>query len=389
MGTVAEKLNYLKATKTAIKDAIVSKGVAVEDDATFRSYADSINAITTGGGGADLPEEAFLISGDCSNRFANGSWDWFVENYGDGVTTQGITDADDMFYNTKLETIPFELNGGNNECSMNRMFGEATYLKAIPKMNNFKVSATLDMFNGCRHLRYIPEDIGDWFDWSYVEKQTSAYSINASKMFKSCFSLRKVPMSMLRHGNPQSNYSYSNLYGTFSNCYSVDELVDIPIVYVDTAMTSNIFNSTFSNCCRVKNITFEMPNGQPHTVKWKSQVIDCLSQIGWIIGDYIPTYNAGITSDKQVVDNATYQALKDDPDWYTQKAEYSRYNHDSAVATINSLPDTSAYLSSAGGTNTIKFKGDAGSATDGGAINTLTEAEIAVATAKGWTVTLV
>ena len=68
---------------------------------------------------------------------------------------------------------------------------------------------------------------------------------------------------------------------------------------------------------------------------------------------------------------------------------YSRYNHDSAVETINSLPDTSEYLAANGGTNTIKFKGAAGSKTDGGAINTLTEEEIAVAAAKGWTVTLV
>ena len=81
--------------------------------------------------------------------------------------------------------------------------------------------------------------------------------------------------------------------------------------------------------------------------------------------------------------------MKNDPDWYTLKSEYSRYNHDSAVATINSLPDTSAYLAEKGGTNTIKFIGNAGSATDGGAINTLTEEEIAVATAKGWTITFV
>jgi hypothetical protein len=67
---------------------------------------------------------------------------------------------------------------------------------------------------------------------------------------------------------------------------------------------------------------------------------------------------------------------------------YCRYNHDSAVNTINSLPDTSAYLAEKGGTNTIKFRGTLGSKTDGGAINTLTEEEIAVATAKGWTVTL-
>ena len=98
--------------------------------------------------------------------------------------------------------------------------------------------------------------------------------------------------------------------------------------------------------------------------------------------------DAGIY-DKQVKDDATYQALKDDPDWWTLEVAYSRYNHDSAVATINSLPDTSAYLTANGGTNTIKFKGESGSATDGGAINTLTAEEIAVATAKGWTVTLV
>ena len=53
------------------------------------------------------------------------------------------------------------------------------------------------------------------------------------------------------------------------------------------------------------------------------------------------------------------------------------------------MPDTSAYLAANGGTNTIKFKGESGSATDGGAINTLTAEEIAVATAKGWTVSLV
>ena len=105
--------------------------------------------------------------------------------------------------------------------------------------------------------------------------------------------------------------------------------------------------------------------------------------------DFITNYSSGITADKLVTDDTTYQALKNDPDWFSTKVEYSRYNHDSAVNTINSLPDTSAYLATAGGTNTIKFKGAAGSKTDGGAINTLTEAEIAVATAKGWTVTFV
>ena len=97
----------------------------------------------------------------------------------------------------------------------------------------------------------------------------------------------------------------------------------------------------------------------------------------------------GLTNATKIIDDASYQSLKNNPDSWTTLIQYSRYNHDSAVETINSLPDTSAYLATDGGTNTIKFKGSSGSATDGGAINTLTEAEIAVATAKGWTVTLV
>lgn len=49
MGTIAEKLEYLLDTKTAIKNAIIAKGVPVENNATFRSYAESIGNIQSGG----------------------------------------------------------------------------------------------------------------------------------------------------------------------------------------------------------------------------------------------------------------------------------------------------------------------------------------------------
>lgn len=51
--TISDKLTYLEGTKSAIKDAIVAKGVAVSDSDTFRSYADKIGQISGGGGGAD------------------------------------------------------------------------------------------------------------------------------------------------------------------------------------------------------------------------------------------------------------------------------------------------------------------------------------------------
>ena len=49
--TISDKLEYLEGTKSAIKDAIVAKGVAVSDSDTFRSYADKIGQISGGGGG--------------------------------------------------------------------------------------------------------------------------------------------------------------------------------------------------------------------------------------------------------------------------------------------------------------------------------------------------
>ena len=58
------------------------------------------------------------------------------------------------------------------------------------------------------------------------------------------------------------------------------------------------------------------------------------------------------------------------------------------METINSLPVVQKASSTDNNTFIIKFKGNAGSATDGGAINTMTEEEIAVATSRGWTVTL-
>jgi hypothetical protein len=62
MGTVADKLSYLNDTKTAIKDAIVAKGVDVADTDTFRSYATKIGEIQAGGGGA--PATKFGVSID-------------------------------------------------------------------------------------------------------------------------------------------------------------------------------------------------------------------------------------------------------------------------------------------------------------------------------------
>lgn len=379
---------------TALADAIRAK-TGDSEKLTLDGMALAIGSIETGG--AELPEEAFTVTGDCTYRFANGGWTWFIDNYGDKVITKDITNASNMFYYSKgLKEIPFEINFSTTDgviCS--NLFNNCENLTSIPKINNAKVSKMKSIFENCQKLRELPEDIGDWFDWSYMENQTSAYGSEKSNMLSHCYSLRSVPISLFSRDNPIVSYSSAQYYSTFHSCYVLDEIVNLPIPYTAT-WTGNAFTNSFNSCSRLKNLTFAMPDGQPYIMNWKSQVIDLSKCVGYaeyrwyVLGNNsVLDINSGITEDKEIKDDDTYAALKDDPDCFTTVVRYSRYNHDSAVATINSLPDTSAYLSTAGGTNTIKFLGASGSATDGGAISNLTEAEIAVAAARGWSVALV
>lgn len=98
MGTIAEQINYLAETKTAIKDALVAKGVSVADTDTFRSYAEKIGEIQSGGGESTIeywktPDDAdkrnqmasMMMMTSISNKITNsrytsvlpGSYGWY------------------------------------------------------------------------------------------------------------------------------------------------------------------------------------------------------------------------------------------------------------------------------------------------------------------------
>lgn len=124
----------------------------------------------------------------------------------------------------------------------------------------------------------------------------------------------------------------------------------MPIVYgINSEVKQNFFSGMVSEAEKLSSFTFE-PN---QTARLSNQIL-YLASTGYA--------------------------------YYGGNPKNSVYNHDSAVETINSLPDTSAYLAEVGGTNTIRFKSDQGANTEGGAIGNLTAEEIAVAAAKGWTV---
>lgn len=370
---------------------------------TPEQMVDEINSIQTGG----VPEAALNITGNCSYRFAYNGWDWFIKNFGNQITTNNITSANNMFIGSdKLTNIPFDINLEKgttlSSSTVSYIFQNCSALKTLPLINgdlavpSSAYSGNLDfayMFQGCSHLREIPEDyfwnIAGEAYWNKAQEFTSGSRCN---LFSYCQSLRKHPdISMLKNKVGYYNCLYSNL---FNYCYALDEVVDLPVLELE--LTSNAFGATFSNCHHLKDITFETnEDGTAKTAKWKSQTIDLGSsaKIGYTSNQGNMTqFNSGLTDATRIDTADEWEELKDNPDAWTSNASYSRYNHESAVRTINSLPDTSAYLATAGGTNTIKFYSVQGSGTknaDGtnGAISKLTEEEIAVAAAKGWTVT--
>lgn len=66
MGTIAEKLRHLAETKTAIKNAITAKGVAVSERDTFRSYATKIGQINKP---SDIYEEIVIPPSNLTNIY--------------------------------------------------------------------------------------------------------------------------------------------------------------------------------------------------------------------------------------------------------------------------------------------------------------------------------
>ena len=208
-------------------------------------------------------------------------------------------------------------------------------------------------------------------------------------MFTYCYYLKKVPLWFSNAAFNTASHtlvSYANIYcQTFRYCWQLNEII-MPLVLSPVNLDSNCFDACFDDTHNARKIVFApSPDNTNESCNWKNQVINLTINVGYGERDN----NASVRGDdKKIYDATTYAALKNDPDAWTKKLEYSFYNHDSALETLNSLPYTGNSASQSS-PNIIKFKGESGSATDGGAINTLTTAEIAQAANRCWSVSYV
>lgn len=375
---------------TAIGDAIREQ-TGSSELMTLDAMPDAIRGISGGSGsGGDIAWPARIELG-ANGQMSYNTFNWLLPLLPKGTVIDANTyygTFQECYSLTDFEDIVF-IPGTN----LNTLFSGCSSMKKLPTIN---FDGTVDFMSGtfsyCSSLEEMPEDFfysTDSDGNEYCILDSTGTGIRFGGVWRDCITLRKLPRLP---GQITPTLSTSGSNGGYKemcyNCHSLDEITGLTVNH--GTMTSNVFSSSFVNCYRLKNFTFAKQDvANPYTASWSKQEIDLSSYVGYASSESAILSYTNLTTDTQVTDATSYQALKDDPDWWTADIAYSRYNHDSAVRTINSLPDCSAFTMEKGVTNTIKFKGEAGSATDGGAINTLTEAEIAVATAKGWTVQFV
>ena len=417
---------------TNIANAIREKG-GTTDKLTLDAMPNAIAALSTGGSGEDLVPETIEIKYG-AYKFMGDDLKWLRKNYADRIVTNLESNNQYMFAvaNNDEDSIGFKLHMRGSNVSAEYMFFEANFypkeeeiadLKLfnvksmyrnnrscgkIPSMtfiNNHSMSSDCSyLFSGCNASEigelvnfYPTQNIECFFERMpclrhcpvFVNPDLSKMRVSAYKSFSSfainCYSLRDIDANLLAeyYTDKVTNANSHPFNKMFKNCACIDEVNGI--VPITATLTSNTFTEAFQYTYRLKNLTFALQeDGTPYTVNWKNQTIDLSTYTGWAgyssSVEQITGYNSGITADDEDND------WSNNPNYWSRQFMNSRFNHDSAVNLINSLPDTSAYIKANGGTNTVKFYTNAGSATPGGGVNALTEEEIAVAAAKGWTI---
>ena len=228
---------------------------------------------------------------------------------------------------------------------MNQMFYSCYSLTAIPQIDTSAVTNMRNMFDGCRSLTAIPQI------------DTSAVT-NMSNMFNSCYSLTAIPQI--------DTSAVTDMSYMFNSCYS---LTAIP--QIDTSAVTRM-NYMFAYCFSLTAI----PQMDTSAVTNMIGVFyNCYSLTA------IPQIDTSAVTNMSNMFNSCYSLTSIALDntvtgWsgYAVSLQDCSLSHAAIVAFFNSLPTiTSA--------KAITLTGNPG-------VSKLTAAEKAIATGKGWTLTL-
>lgn len=259
MGTISEKLTYLEETKELIKQAIVDKGVEVNDTDTFRSYADKISEIEGGGGGGEtvtftpssisFAKQTDLTEMDLSD-IDGSKFNTMFEMFSDCTnltsvvlpeTIGNVTSLNKAFYNChKLNSIDgLTRINTENVINFSYVFSECYLLENIDVSgwNTSKGNTMADMFRRCENVSAL--DVSN-FDTSNVT--------NMSNMFSQCYNIETLDVSKF---NTSKVTTFSHIFGQCKNLKTIIGLSNFTFEKVPTYYgLSNMFNT----CESIENL---------------------------------------------------------------------------------------------------------------------------------------
>lgn len=271
MATIADKLTYLNETKTAIKNALVSKGVDVRDTDTFRSYADKIEN----------------ISGEPATRFGASLDTFFGEVDENGVLNKptaptalnfaGVTEIGEdvlqrAFYcNTSITSVDLSSLTTVGGCGLYYAFYGCTSITSVDlsSLQTVDIWGLRNAFEGCRitslDLNSL-ESIGQGGMTNAFGACKSITSVDLSSLttvdsqgmesaFCLCTGITSVDLSSLQ------SVGAEGLNKAFYDCYRLATISFPSLTEVSThSFSSNTDNDTnnlaFSGCTNLTEIHF-------------------------------------------------------------------------------------------------------------------------------------
>lgn len=215
MATIAEQLTSLANTKTAIKDAIVAKGVSVADTDTFASYADKIGQIETGGGGGEVVNKTKLgLTID----------DIFGDVGADGTLGAASGSA----------VVDFSgVNKIVNSVFRHKFFGMTNIASVLaPSLTTVGSYGLLQAFNSCTGLKSV-----------VLSSLQTVESNGLQSTFNSCYGLESIALESLKTVGSNG----------MQNACSNTNLTSVSMESLQTVGANGLY-SAFSACSKLESV---------------------------------------------------------------------------------------------------------------------------------------
>lgn len=229
----ADKLNKLLETKAAIRQAIIDKGVDVEEDVVFADYPAKISAIQAGGGD-DFVEMRTLNHTNYSGLFYTYKGDSLDILGIDTWDTSNVQDMSCMFQQcNNLITLNVSNWDTSNVTNMQSMFANCG-IENYDFFNNWdfsKVTNTSSMFS---YAKAVNIDLSSWNIAPDVSR------CNIGQMFTGCYYLEVLDIRNLDATNCEANVSFINVFLSCSKLHTL-RLDNCPNDTINKIITSTGF----------------------------------------------------------------------------------------------------------------------------------------------------